>query len=183
MKIETESEEIAVEVRLSDVALARRIHEWLEASPAFVLGMAESGRAVMIADHVPDDAAVPIVLLAVGGGLAAWPYDTRVAARLEPDAGPAKLRIAVEAAAHGLTLNDRANWQSADAGGLPTLSGRELEVLRFIVAGASNKAIARALRISTHTVKFHTAAILGKLGASTRTGAAIEAIRLGLVML
>ncbi len=183
MKNEAEPAQITVEVRLSDETLARRIHEWLDATPAFVAGAAQGAHAVMIADHVPDDAAGPIVLLASREGLASWPRDTRIAARLEPDAGLVKLRIAVEAAAHGLSLNETMNTPGADAGRTQILTSRELEVIRYIVDGASNKAIARALGISTHTVKFHTAAILEKLGASTRTEAAMRAIRLGLVML
>ena len=47
--------------------------------------------------------------------------------------------------------------------------------------GLSNKAIARALSISEHTVKFHINAILGKLHAQSRTEAVVHAIRLGLV--
>jgi len=175
-----EAEDITVEVRLSGEALARRIHGWLENSPGFVAGAAQGARAVMIADHVPDDADGPIVLLVSHGEHGAWPRDPRVAARLEPDAGLVKLRIAVEAAAHGLSLEETRN---AGTRGSQTLTRRELEVLRYIVEGASNKAIARELGISAHTVKFHTAAILEKLGASTRTEAAMQAIRLGLVML
>lgn len=55
---------------------------------------------------------------------------------------------------------------------LERLSARELEVLTFIAAGNSNKHIARALRLSLHTVKRHVANILAKLGASTRNEAA-----------
>jgi DNA-binding NarL/FixJ family response regulator len=49
--------------------------------------------------------------------------------------------------------------------------------------GASNKVIARRLGISLHTVKFHVAAILGKLDADSRTEAVARAAHLGLVML
>jgi len=49
--------------------------------------------------------------------------------------------------------------------------------------GASNKAIARRLGISFHTVKFHVAAILVKLDADSRTEAVAKAAHLGLVML
>ena len=52
------------------------------------------------------------------------------------------------------------------------LSPRELDVLRRIAAGDSNKHIARAFDLSPHTVKRHVANILGKLGVDTRGQAA-----------
>jgi DNA-binding NarL/FixJ family response regulator len=48
--------------------------------------------------------------------------------------------------------------------------------------GLPNKEIASRLGISDHTVKFHVAAILGKLGAMSRTEAVMIAVRRGLVM-
>jgi len=52
------------------------------------------------------------------------------------------------------------------------LSPRELDVLRRIAAGDSNKLIARAFDLSPHTVKRHVANILDKLGVDTRGQAA-----------
>jgi two-component system, NarL family, response regulator YdfI len=63
------------------------------------------------------------------------------------------------------------------------LTPRELEVLAAMADGVSNKAIARRLGISFHTVKFHVAAILAKLDADSRTEAVTRAAQLGLVML
>ena len=63
------------------------------------------------------------------------------------------------------------------------LTARELEVLTAMADGATNKAIARRLGISFHTVKFHVAAILEKLDADTRTEAVMKAAQLGIVML
>jgi DNA-binding NarL/FixJ family response regulator len=68
----------------------------------------------------------------------------------------------------------------ADAG---PLTARELDVLAAMADGASNKAIARRLGISFHTVKFHVAGILAKLDADSRTEAVTKAAQLGLVML
>lgn len=64
-----------------------------------------------------------------------------------------------------------------------TLTPRELEVLRGLAEGLSNKQIARQLAISEHTVKFHVNAILGKLGAQSRTEAVVRATRAGLILL
>jgi DNA-binding NarL/FixJ family response regulator len=61
------------------------------------------------------------------------------------------------------------------------LSQREREVLRLIADGASNQEIAAALRISIHTVGNHVSSILNKLGVDSRTAAAAQAVRLGLV--
>ena len=62
-------------------------------------------------------------------------------------------------------------------------SDQELEVLALVADGLPNKAIAGRLGISDHTVKFHVNAILGKLGAQSRTEAVIQATRLGLILL
>jgi len=64
---------------------------------------------------------------------------------------------------------------------LESLTAREHEVLALLAEGLPNKAIAHALGISDQTVKFHVAAIIGKLGATNRTDAVRRAIRRGLV--
>lgn len=63
------------------------------------------------------------------------------------------------------------------------LSPRELEVLRLIARGLSNREIAQELVISEKTVKTHASSILSKLGLASRTQAALHAMRLGLVEL
>src|SRR5205823_7377825 len=55
------------------------------------------------------------------------------------------------------------------------LSDRELEILRLVAGGASNKEIAAALFIAQGTVKNHVTPILGKLGLRDRTQAAPKA--------
>ena len=62
-----------------------------------------------------------------------------------------------------------------------TLTSREVQVLRLIAAGASNRDIAEQLVISERTVKSHITHILGKLGVSSRTQAAALAHELHLV--
>lgn len=61
------------------------------------------------------------------------------------------------------------------------LTARELQVLRLVAQGLTNKEIARDLDVAQETVKKHVQNITGKLGASDRTHAAIIAMRLGLV--
>ncbi len=61
------------------------------------------------------------------------------------------------------------------------LTDRELEVLRHLAAGKSNREIARAVFLSEGTVKNHVTSILAKLGARDRTQAALRASALGLL--
>ena len=63
------------------------------------------------------------------------------------------------------------------------LTAREVEVLRMLAEGISNRQMAERLEISTHTVKFHISSILDKLDASTRTEAVALGIRMGLILL
>jgi DNA-binding NarL/FixJ family response regulator len=63
------------------------------------------------------------------------------------------------------------------------LSSREMEVLKYVARGMSNKEIALVLGISHQTVKNHVTAILRKIGVEDRTQAAIFALRRGWVRL
>lgn len=63
----------------------------------------------------------------------------------------------------------------------PGLTARELELLKLVASGLSNKAIAQTLSVSVNTVKYHMKNVLEKLGAQNRTDAVMHAIRIGLV--
>ncbi|TMR38657.1 response regulator transcription factor [Actinomadura geliboluensis] len=65
----------------------------------------------------------------------------------------------------------------------PEFTRRELEVLRHLARGASNRQIARSLSVSERTVKAHLTAVFGKLQVRDRTGAVAEAFRQGIVTL
>jgi two-component system NarL family response regulator len=65
----------------------------------------------------------------------------------------------------------------------PQLTPRELDVLRLVALGQSNKEIAAALTIAEGTVKIHVNNLLGKLGVTGRTQAITEALKRGLVRL
>jgi DNA-binding NarL/FixJ family response regulator len=67
--------------------------------------------------------------------------------------------------------------------GGPSLTARELDVLRCIVGGKSNRDIGNELSISEATVKTHINNILGKLGVTDRTQAATTALQRGIVHL
>jgi len=66
---------------------------------------------------------------------------------------------------------------------LSQLSGRELEVLRLVAKGLSNKEIGAALRVVEGTVKIHLTNILAKLGVSDRTQAILIAVKRGIIQL
>ncbi len=71
----------------------------------------------------------------------------------------------------------------APARGAGTLTIRELEVVRLVARGASNREIARDLRISEATVKTHLLKIFEKLGVADRTSAVTTAMERGLIEL
>jgi two-component system nitrate/nitrite response regulator NarL len=106
------------------------------------------------------------------------------------DASAETLQAALQAARQGLVVLDPSLALSpfpVIEPGLEflveELTPRETEVLQLLADGLTNKAIAQRLGISDHTVKFHVNAILGKLGAQSRTEAVVRATRLGLLLL
>jgi DNA-binding NarL/FixJ family response regulator len=106
------------------------------------------------------------------------------------------LAAAVRAVAAGLVvshpelLSRREDSGPTDSGeepgeglGANLLTVREREVLEMIAEGLPNKAIAGEMGITAHTVKFHVASIMQKLGASSRTEAVTLGLRQGLILL
>jgi DNA-binding NarL/FixJ family response regulator len=102
---------------------------------------------------------------------------------LSRSAGVAELRVAIDAILHGLAVAPAGSLWGTGEEDDRRLTARELEVLKLLAEGASNKMIARALAVSVHTAKFHVASILEKLDATGRTDAVAHAIRLGVLML
>ena len=80
-------------------------------------------------------------------------------------------QLLVQLAAQG-TGAPRAARMPAPSTRCEVLTARELEILKCIASGDSNKEIARTFDLSVHTVKRHVANILGKLGATSRVQAA-----------
>jgi DNA-binding NarL/FixJ family response regulator len=107
---------------------------------------------------------------------------------LMKDARPDAIVAAIHAAARGEVHLDAAAAQRLAAAMVPRfevpdagLTEREIEVLVLVADGCSNQAIADRLVLSERTVRSHVSNILGKLGVSSRTQAALWAIRTGLV--
>jgi DNA-binding NarL/FixJ family response regulator len=65
---------------------------------------------------------------------------------------------------------------------LSNLTGRELQILKLVVAGYTNKAIAAEILISEKTVEFHLENIYRKLGVQTRLMAGVWALKKGLTI-
>ena len=137
------------------------------------------------------DAGLPVMAVVTDEEHAAQAWAAGARGLLFRDAELPVLVAALQAVGQGLSVFPREmapgspRWPQD--GGAARRSGpltpRELEVLGLLAEGLSNKAMAHRLDVSEHTVKFHLNAILGKLGAQSRTEAVVLATRLGLVSL
>ncbi len=101
-----------------------------------------------------------------------------------------RLALALRATAQGLVVLDESLASAVlrpptapEAELVEPFTARERDVLGLLAEGLSNRLIAERLGVSEHTAKFHVNAILGKLGAESRTEALVLAARLGLVTL
>jgi DNA-binding NarL/FixJ family response regulator len=103
------------------------------------------------------------------------------AGALPTDATAVQIDAALLAAAAGLIVRvpdlPSPSFEALDDGEAPLLTPRETEVLAAIADGLSNKAAARRLGISQHTVKFHVESLFRKLGAVTRADAVRKGLR------
>jgi len=112
----------------------------------------------------------------IGLGIA----DDRLRGALPREADARQIDAAIRAVAAGLVVRappprDNGFGAMREGDGQALLTPRELEVLAALAEGLTNKAIARRLDISLHTVKFHVESLFRKLGARTRTEAVARA--------
>lgn len=144
--------------------------------------IAEAGHLVVDlqdeADIVLADGSLPAeeVRGVIGLGIS----DDRLRGALPREADARQIDAAIRAVAAGLVVRappSRDNGFAAmrESDGHALLTPRELEVLAALAEGLTNKAIARRLDISLHTVKFHVESLFRKLGARTRTEAVAKA--------
>jgi two-component system, NarL family, nitrate/nitrite response regulator NarL len=132
---------------------------------------------LILADESAPDGERPVVALGAG--------DAGQAGLLPRDASPQQIDAAIRAVAVGLIV--RAGEAPRPAfGEMPEpepslLTPREVEILTAIGDGLSNKAVARRLGISQHTVKFHVESLLRKLGAASRAEAVHKGLRQRLI--
>ncbi len=132
----------------------------------------------------------PILALLPDGeqAVAAWTAGARGLMRRDSEAD--ELAVALAAVAAGLIVMQPGldqtllSWTVSEAEpGAEALTAREHEVLQLLAEGVTNRVIGQRLQISEHTVKFHVNAIMGKLGAQSRTEAVVRATRMGLIPL
>ncbi len=148
----------------------------------------EPGARVEVLSKAVDEGAPPVLALV---SIPAQANEVRTAgarALLSRNTDGAQLAAATVALAQGLLVFDPELMPAPPLPATPEaliepLSPRELDVLRAMAEGLSNKQIAHNLDISEHTIKFHVNAILGKLGAQSRTEAVVRATRAGLILL
>jgi len=156
---------------LDGVAATRRLHE--EQSDCRVIVLTTFDDDEMVFDGLRAGAVGYLLKDAPSEKLA---EAIRVAARGETFLQPS---VAAKVVAEFARLSSKK--RNAVGSVIEPLSERELEILRLIAQGASNREIAGALFLAEGTVKNHVTNILGKLGARDRTQAAIKAKDLGLM--
>jgi DNA-binding CsgD family transcriptional regulator len=160
------------------IALVPTVHVPTVQVPTVVLPFAQAAawrsdvRAVVPADV--DATTLGAVITVIAAGLSVAPPNPARGADTPPDRRPGnRVGIWAEALDHS---------GAEDEEHAVALTPREREVLALLAAGASNKAIARTLDLSVHTVKFHVASLIDKLGAGGRLEAVAIAIRTGVIM-
>jgi NarL family two-component system response regulator LiaR len=170
----------AVERLVPDVVLMDLVMPQMDGLEALreLRAVSPTTRVVVLTSYAQDEK----VLAAIRAGAAGY---------LLKDVRPPELLEAIRRAADGEAwlhptaaarlmreLAERGAAEEADAA---RLTPRELEVLRLLAQGRSNKAIAQELVVSEKTVKTHVSNILAKLHLADRTQAALYAVRQRLV--
>lgn len=133
-----------------------------------------------------NDLGVPLLALVADAEEAAYALRQGAVGVLSRDTGGERLLDAIALLTQGLAVLEPRFLNAPQFEGallLEPLTPREHEVLDLLAEGLSNKAIAKQLGVSDHTVKFHLNAILSKLGATSRTEAVTRAVRAGLLMI
>jgi two-component system, NarL family, nitrate/nitrite response regulator NarL len=170
---------LRVAVAASDTATRSRLAELVTQSGHELVEMA-AFPDVVLTDGAADGTS-PASAVSLGA------LDEGFAGLLPPDATVAQVDAALRAVAAGLTVRAPIQ-QSRNFGPLPEepstlLTPREIEVLAALGNGLSNKAAARHLGISPHTVKFHVESLFRKLGVASRAEAVAKGLRRQIVEL
>jgi DNA-binding CsgD family transcriptional regulator len=140
--------------------------------------LSEAARADVVLGDGDAEISDETVAVVLGG------RNSSAGGQLAEDASPEQIDAALRAVAAGLVVRGASRYFDAEEPvPAPLLTPREIEILAALSDGLSNKAIARRLEISQHTVKFHAESIFRKLGATNRAEAVARGLRRGLVHL
>jgi two-component system, NarL family, response regulator DevR len=145
-------------------------------------GMNGIALARSVADHAPE---IRVLILSAYDDYAyvIGALEAGVAGYLLKTSSARELGDAVRTAAGGALVLDEAisrrltrRWRSGPDRAVAALTARETEVLRLIARGLPNKQIASQLGLGLRTVESHVSSVLGKLGLTSRTEAALYAV-------
>jgi DNA-binding CsgD family transcriptional regulator len=177
---------LRVLLRTTDPVRSRGLAAMVEAAGHVVVADTPD---VVLCDLAPDaeppgEAEAPVVAL-TGSAL----NGEQPAGVLPRDVAAAQLDAALRAVASGLMVRAPGGFPpdgfhaAGDEVPPPLLTPREAEILTLVGQGMSNKAVARQLGISVHTVKFHLEALFAKLEATSRAEAVAKGLRGGVIEL
>jgi DNA-binding NarL/FixJ family response regulator len=164
---------LRVAVEAADPTTAKRLAALVAAARQEVVAAADAADAVLSDGSAEPPPSMKSVALGAGEG--------NFTGMLPSEPGPAQVDAALRAVAAGLIVRvppSPKSWFGPlpdDAS--PVLTPREIEVLTALGDGLSNKATARRLGISPHTVKFHIEQLFRKLGAGSRAEAVAKGLR------
>ncbi len=181
---------LTVMVALSDAERAEELAHMLAEQDGMIVAMPSELETpgpvdVIVTDGEPLDGETPHVVL----GEAVAAANVRAVLPLSADAALVGAAMRIAAAGYHLGNGEAGNGVDTLQATAPNshspiaLTPREMETLSLLADGASNKVIARQLRISVHTAKFHVAAVLAKLHAQNRADAVAIGVRQGLLYL
>ena len=164
---------LRVALLASDAAIQSRLAGMVTQSGHEIVELTAAADAILTDRAI--DSSLPAPAVAIGS------VEGDIAGRLPPDATAEQIDAALRAVAAGLIVRGPSpknrNFGPLAEEGWPVLTPREIEVLAALRDGLSNKAAARRLGISPHTVKFHIEALFKKLGAASRAEAVVKGLQ------
>ena len=168
-----EQRRLRITVEASDAMTRTRLTAVVVRSGHEIVELAAGPDAILTDDAIDDPMPAPAVAIGYVEG--------DFAGRLPPDATADQIDAALRAVAAGLIVRGPSS-KNRNFGPLaeevwPVLTPREIQVLAALSDGLSNKALARRLGISPHTVKFHIESLFKKLGVASRAEAVAKGLK------
>jgi DNA-binding NarL/FixJ family response regulator len=164
---------LRVAVAAADAMTAQRLAVLVVAAGHEVVAVTDTADVVLSDGSAEPLPGARIVVLGVMEG--------DFAGVLPPQTGPVQVDAALRAVAAGLVVRHPSppttRFAALPDDASPLLTPREVEVLTALGDGLSNKAAARRLGISPHTVKFHIEQLFRKLGTGCRAEAVAKGLR------